>query len=504
MAHRLLCEGYNPGWKVEKKESVSVALPGQILEREGQAPTSQPVMRTRVTAQIQEVDSENQNGRRYPRRLWDRVLADGGEFIVRLMNREVLAECEHPESGNTHLGRVSHLWERVWCDGNRIMGECLILKTPEGQKLDELLAVGHPLGFSSRGRGETMSDSNGIEEVKEDYFLDTFDAVAKPSVEAARTQHFHTGTESFRPADHVTESIRGDQTMTAQAGIGAAAQYLGRCESTMAGVLESLGKAQDITRLVEAQASVSGLLAEMGATPVPDGLRESFAEARGKLQTTAQSIKARIDGLKSQPRRTMTEGAASANGKKKPAQAAVIETLMERNQKLQQKLRQQKRPVVDDQRFEVSVQLGEELLKEARALKKERDELKERYAAAVELLEQITTEQKGAKTKARIAQALTNSLISKNPAAKKLVEACRTVDEVDQAVSLISSLAGNRRPMRGEPLPRHGAGSGGRNGALTEGSGGTAPARQARPKYSSSIFGQLAEREQTTVNGLNG
>lgn len=502
MPRRLLCEGWNSAWKVEKKEQVSVALPAKILEREGQPATSQPVVRWRVTAQIQEADSQNQNGRRYPSRLWERVLSDGGEFMQRLANREVLAECEHPESGNTHLGRVSHLWERVWRDGSKIMGECLILKTPEGQKLEELLAVGHPLGFSSRGRGETGTDSDGIEEVKEDYFLDTFDAVAKPSVESARTQNVHTGTESFRPADHVTESIRGDQTMTAQAGIGAAAQYLGRCESTMAGVLESLGKAQDITRLVEAQANVSGLLAEMGATPVPDGLRESFAEARGKLQSTAMSIKARIEAVKTAPRRSVTEGAAGAGGgKKKPASAAVIETLMERNQKLQQKLRSQKRPVVDDQRFEVSVQLGEELLKASRALKKENEELKERYAAAVELLEQITTAQKGAKTKARIAQALTNSLISKNPAAKKLVEACRTVGEVDQAVSLITSLAGKSRPMRGEPLPRHGAGSG-RNGALTEGGTG-APARTARPKYSNTVFGMLAEREQAT-NGLNG
>lgn len=494
---RLLCEGWNPNWRIEKKEQVAVKLPQRIFEREGLPTSMQPVMRTRVTAQIQEADSQNENGRRYPSQLWDRILANQSEFVERLNNRDVLAEVEHPESGNTHLGRVSHLWERVWRDGCKIMGECIILKTPEGQKLDELLAVGHPLGFSSRGRGETFTASDGIEEVREeDYFLDTFDAVAKPSVTAARTQSVHSGQESFRPADHRTESIRGDQTMTAPAGIGAAAQFLGRCESTMAQVLESLGNTQDLSRLVEAQASVSGLLAEMGATPVPDGLREPFAEARGKLQSTAQTIKARIAGVKDQPRPARRPAQATAGKGQKNGAAAVIETLMERNKQLTERLRRQQRPVVDDQRFEVSIQLGEELLREAKTLKRQKDALQERYDAAIELLEQITTQQKGAKTKARIQAALQDSLIRSNPAAKALIEACRTPGEVDQAITLINGLV-RRRPTRNEPLPRHGVG-GGRNGTLSE----MAP-RPRKQRFSNTVFGALAEREANN-NGLNG
>lgn len=499
---RLLMEGYQSGWIVTQKETVEVELPPAILEREGHpSPRPQVVQRTRVVAQIQEADTPNQNNRRYPTGLWEKCLTPGGDFVSRLENREVLGEVEHPESGNTSLARVSHLWERVWQEGNKIMGQCLILDTPEGRRLNELCAVGHPLGFSSRGRGETFTAHDGLEEVKDDYFLDTFDAVAKPSVVNART-HNVIGPESHQAPTHTrTESIE-ESVMTANAaGISNAATLLGRVESTMAGVQDSLGGAQDVTSLVESQAAVAGLLAEMGSTPIPNELRESFAEARGKLHTTSQTIRTRLHQLKE--RRGKKKG-DPVGGSNKAAQE-IIEELTKRNRALKRRLAERARPVVDDSRYETSIQLGEELLTRARKLQAERDEYREKYEAACELMEAIVRKQKDGKVAGRIKAALQDSVIRNNPEARALLESCRTPQEVDRAVKLISSLVKGRTKVR-DPLPPLGG-----NGVLAEGAEQPngrrgLPVQRTQPQFSGTLFGRLAEREANSKNGspLNG
>jgi len=429
--------------------------------------------------------------------LFERVLGESSDFMKRLNNREVLGEAEHPESGNTHIGRVSHMWEKIWPDWNtgRIMGECIILRTPEGQKLEELIEVGHPLGFSSRGRGEVTSRPDGIEEVKvEDYLLDTFDAVAKPSVAIARMDQATTGEGVVtRPGVVRTESREEIAPMN-QTAVFPAAQMLARAESTMNGVSESLTKRQDASSLVEAQAQIAGLMAEMAAYPAPNELREQYAETRGRLREASTGIVNKLKTLKKGRKR----GKSGLTGGRNKAASDLIEALMERNRQLRDGLTESSRPVIDDSRYEVSVQLGEELLRRARTLQEERDEYRQQRDAAVELVEAVVRKTKGSKTQGRLREAFKDPLIRNNKRARKLLENCRSTQEVDQAVRLIHELVGTRPTAKvREKLPPLG---GQQRQQLSESQqqpqkGFPQKKRGQRNTFGESLMGQMAKRE---------
>jgi len=127
---------------------------------------------------------------------------------MRLASRRVLGELEHPESGNTHLERVSHLILDAWIEhldetkiknfgldesvkpGDYVLGKYEILNTPKGQILRALHEAQVSVGVSSRGRGD-IRQVDGIDEVCDDYDLDTWDAVYLPSVVEARPGNIH-------------------------------------------------------------------------------------------------------------------------------------------------------------------------------------------------------------------------------------------------------------------------------------------------------------------------
>ena len=101
------------------------------------------------------VDAKNENNRRYPKPIWERNLSESSPFKKRMKQRSVLGELEHPESGNTHLERVSHLILDAWIDtlteskikemklegvqpGTYVMGRYQVLETPKGSILRAL------------------------------------------------------------------------------------------------------------------------------------------------------------------------------------------------------------------------------------------------------------------------------------------------------------------------------------------------------------------------------
>jgi hypothetical protein len=69
----------------------------------------------------------------------------------------------------------------------QLIGKWDILNTPNGKILDCLCRYGYKIGISSRGSGETYTDSNGDEAVDPDqYNFQAFDAVLIPAVKTAR------------------------------------------------------------------------------------------------------------------------------------------------------------------------------------------------------------------------------------------------------------------------------------------------------------------------------
>ena len=187
-------------------KDLSVFKPLSVLEE-----TDGLGKRLKVRGLFQSVGRKNANGRIYPGNVWEKVLAKDSTFMKKLKERKVLGELEHPETGTTHLARVSHLISNVWRDGSNVLGEAVILKTPSGAILEELFRMGIPVGISSRGSGSTKNE-NDAEMVQEDYDLRTFDFVYDPSVEEAYPELVNEAREKALSLDR-SESHKEESSM---------------------------------------------------------------------------------------------------------------------------------------------------------------------------------------------------------------------------------------------------------------------------------------------------
>lgn len=128
-------------------------------------------------------DVPTQNGRKYPRALYEREIGKLQEVIKR---RRMFGELDHPADGKTMLSRASHIITKLEIeDDGRVIGEAEILDTPNGKTLKAILAAGAEAGVSSRGFGSTKSSKDGSQEVGDDFVLRTFDFVADPAMQTA-------------------------------------------------------------------------------------------------------------------------------------------------------------------------------------------------------------------------------------------------------------------------------------------------------------------------------
>lgn len=184
-----------------------------------------------VRGPAQRLEHRNQNGRIYPRSVFERNLSESSQFQERLRNRQVLGELEHPENGNTALNRVSHIVVGATIEdlaegnqygvetGTYVITECMVLETPMGKILKELLERGVPVGISSRGRGDTIQ--NGEDEIVQDnYELDTWDYVYRPSVREARHTIETSRTEGLMEQDPNAPAATSPAAAPSQAPTG--------------------------------------------------------------------------------------------------------------------------------------------------------------------------------------------------------------------------------------------------------------------------------------------
>ena len=132
-------------------------------------------------------DRPTENKRLYPKELWIR---EAEKLSESMKSRGVFGEADHPGDGRTKLVRVSHVLTGLKVVGDQVIGEAEILDTPNGRILKAIMEAGCKVGVSSRGFGSTKSVGNGIEEVQEDFSLDTFDFVADPATKTAYPEIF--------------------------------------------------------------------------------------------------------------------------------------------------------------------------------------------------------------------------------------------------------------------------------------------------------------------------
>jgi len=110
--------------------------------------------------------------------------------------KRAYGELGHPDGPNINLDRVSHMITSLREDGDNWIGKAKILDTPMGNIAASLIKEGAGLGVSSRGLGSLKENSEGINEVQDDFMLATAaDIVADPSAPDAYVQGIMEGRE---------------------------------------------------------------------------------------------------------------------------------------------------------------------------------------------------------------------------------------------------------------------------------------------------------------------
>ena len=166
-----------------------------------------------------EMDTFNQNGRRYPEGIYEQAYE---ELVPKIKEKRLLGELDHPiDYDEIRLSNVSHAitdCEIIEEDGiKKVYGSVELLDTPAGMIAQALVKAGIPLGISSRGIGATRQVRDGVEVTQ--LKLITYDLVAEPSfaeailspdksAELSDSLHY---IESNLPLNESveTESVRG-------------------------------------------------------------------------------------------------------------------------------------------------------------------------------------------------------------------------------------------------------------------------------------------------------
>lgn len=131
-----------------------------------------------ITGIFMQAEQKNRNGRVYPRAIMERELEKYQTLID--ANRSV-GELSHPNGPQINPDRISHKINKLWFEGNNIMGKAKLLNTPCGILAKNLIDEGVSLGVSSRGMGSVKMNRQGINEVQDDFRLCTVDIVTDPS-----------------------------------------------------------------------------------------------------------------------------------------------------------------------------------------------------------------------------------------------------------------------------------------------------------------------------------
>ena len=171
-------------------------------------------------------DKATDNKRLYREHLWLREFKRLAENMKR---RGVYGELDHPSDGRTKLTRVSHIITKLDIKGNEVIGEAEILDTPNGRIMKVLADAKTSVGVSSRGYGSVKTIADGVQEVQEDFKLDTFDFVADPATKTAYPKLFREERERIEEAEVelTLEALKRDYPSLVEELVGNANEGVG-------------------------------------------------------------------------------------------------------------------------------------------------------------------------------------------------------------------------------------------------------------------------------------
>lgn len=160
---------------------------------------------------IQRANAKNQNGRIYPRETLYREFEKYNKGPV--AERRATGELDHPESPVINLKNVSHIFTKIWWDGDDVWGRMEILNTPSGNILKTLFMEGITVGVSSRGMGSVKQLGENTVEVQDDFELLCIDAVSTPSTHGSFMKPLKEGKE-YNPSTSINKYSQVNKLIT--------------------------------------------------------------------------------------------------------------------------------------------------------------------------------------------------------------------------------------------------------------------------------------------------
>lgn len=155
----------------------------------------------------------NGNKRLYPKKVLEKSVS---KYIQEQVNtKQALGELNHPPRPFVDPAQAAILIEKLWWDGDNVMGRARIIEGDNGagDKTAALIRAGWRPGVSSRGLGSVKKTSDGINEVQEGFKLTVgVDVVWGPSAPSAYPKAFTESKEIEMPtqkrgADEIFEQL---------------------------------------------------------------------------------------------------------------------------------------------------------------------------------------------------------------------------------------------------------------------------------------------------------
>ena len=138
---------------------------------------------TFISGIFMQAEVVNGNGRVYPLHVLEKAV---NEYInTQVDKHQALGELNHPTRSTPCPKEAAIIIEKLWFEGNNVMGKARVLDTENGLKVQALIKGGWVPGVSSRGLGR-VKNVNGINEVQEGFKLTVgVDVVWGPSAPQA-------------------------------------------------------------------------------------------------------------------------------------------------------------------------------------------------------------------------------------------------------------------------------------------------------------------------------
>jgi hypothetical protein len=254
---------------------------------------------TRIPGRFSICDSVNGNNRRYPKKVWEKNLAEGSLLRQAIAKNGAFGLLEHPKDGQISLQSPiciavteAELKPGKDAKGNtveEVVGAITVLNTAEGQKLSALIEFGYNPLVSSRGFGSVVKAGDGVDEVQDDYVCEGWDTVLKPSFETAELWPDKASQESKPAAAAKQETVLAETKESPAAPAATPDLAASATPPRTEAAAPAASAQQEMTEKVMTINEIKSRIGAVGGAKVPTD-PSRFAEGMSELSQLHQEI----------------------------------------------------------------------------------------------------------------------------------------------------------------------------------------------------------------------